>query len=66
MPPAQFRNYEYDMVAEAHEEVKDEEPTQEELTYDDDKKHLRDQQYAANKDMTENKEETDPDDDEIQ
>jgi len=45
MPPAQFRNYEYDLVVEAHEEVKDEAITDAEIDYDEDKKKLRDQQY---------------------
>lgn len=53
------------MVDEVHEEEKIQEPTAEELNYDEDKKHLRDQQYEANKDMTENHEEEDPDDEEI-
>ena len=62
-PPDSFRNYEEDLVKEDHAEPKAPDAT-DGLDLDEGKA-LRDQQYAATKDMTKNMEEEDPDEDEV-
>ena len=54
MPPIQFRSYEHDLVAEKVDKNSTQEvaPSTEELDFNEDKKKLRDQQFAATKEFT--------------